>query len=1296
MQLAAFRNDSLLREKFVCLFTTAILFFLACPTSALDPNKAITQYVHDIWTTDNGLPENTVNSILRTRDGYIWIATWDGLARFDGVRFTVFNKNNTPILGNNLFWVLFEGRDDTLWIGTLGAGLYAVNNGHWRRFTTDEGLSNDTIMSLHEDRYGNLWIGTLRGGLNKLKDGKFTNYTTKEGLSSEAVLSIYEDRKANLWIGTGRGLNMFRDGKFTIYTTKEGLSADSIKSLYEDREGDLWIGTNGGGLNKLKDGKFTSYSTKDGLLNDSVSWTTGDRDGNLWIGTSGGLNRLKAGRFTSLTAKDGLSDNTVLFLYEDVEQNLWIGTSGGLNRLRDGKFTTFTTPEGLSPGTVWSVFEDHAAGIWIGTSDGLNRLKDGKFSSYTAADGLSGNSVQSVYEDRQENLWVGIEDGGLNRLRDGKFTVYTVKEGMLSNQVYALYEDSRRNLWIGTPRGLNLLRDGYTTKDGLADGQVRAMYEDQQGNLWIGTLAGLTQLRNGKLTRYTTKEGLSSDVVFALYADLEENLWIGTGGGLTRLKNGKFTSVTSSQGLLSDGIGSIAEDNSGNLWMCSVGGIFSISKKEFNELAEGKIKSIHSTAYGKGDGLKSRGCKGGQQPSSWKTRDGKLWFCSDQGAAVIDPKNIRINARAPAVIIEGIVADEKPLWSNPVQAKTESRKSESSIRIAAGKERFQFTYTALSFNVPERVKFRFMLEGLDRDWTNAGTHRSADYTNLPPGSYRFRVKACNEDGVWNEAGASIPFYLEPHFYQTSWFYGLCVLAAAASIFGGLRLRVRQLETRERDLIVAVERGTQDLREANKKLQEAEARILKMADSGPRALENLPVWSRIVAQEVARVIGAQEIGIWKIEGEELVPLTASRSKPPALKDLRAASSNFVVTEKEIVVPVNGITGDIFGVLVVTGSNLLLGDSERHLVAAFAHQLGGALEMEQMRKRLGEAEQQKSVTLQELQKQGIATLQLCSACGLCYDHTAETCEADGGPLTVPRVLPYRILERYRLKRFLGEGAMGAVFEAEDEKLRRDVSLKIVRAELLSDSLMRIRIRREAQIIAQLQHPGVISIYDFGELLDGSAFMVMEFLKGVDLQKVLKREGRGSPQQVARVLLQVGEALHTTHSRGVIHRDLKPSNLFVVPSDSEFQVKVLDFGLAKSVINDVSLTATGMVVGTPSYMSPEQARGQLMDEQSDLFSLASLTYELLTEDRPFPGDSVTDVMAKILNEKPQPLSSKLPGAPVELDRAFFAAMAKDPEDRPRNLLQWTKQVASLLQQIPSSVPGWRFASGLNRRPH
>jgi len=395
---------------------------------------------------------------------------------------------------------------------------------------------------------------------------------------------------------------------------------------------------------------------------------------------------------------------------------------------------------------------------------------------------------------------------------------------------------------------------------------------------------------------------------------------------------------------------------------------------------------------------------------------------------------------------------------------------------------------------------------------------------------------------------------------------------------------------------------------------------------------------------------------------------------------------VVIGARTMVPIKGMTGELYGALVVTG-HMVWSEAEKHLVASFAHQLGGTLEVQRMRKRLAEAEERRLAKREEMQERGIATLLVCPACGRCYDHTVTSCEEDAAGLEATRLLPYRIADRYRLSKFLGEGGMGAVFKAEDEKLSRFVSIKIIKAELLDDPFMRMRISREARLIAQIQHPGVVSIYDFGEVPDGSAFIVMEFLQGLDLAEVLKRAGPGTPQEVATVLTQVGDALYTTHTLGVIHRDLKPANLFVVPSSSGFQVKVLDFGLAKSIGEDVSLTVSGMLVGTPAYMSPEQIRGQALNGQSDLYSLACVAYELLSGQRPFDAENIPDILTKVLLDCADPLSSKLPGAPAQLESIFFEALKKDPGERPKTLSLWIEQIVPILMKTPSSVSGWRL---------
>lgn len=1239
--------------------------------------------MHDVWTTDHGLPQNSVNAIVQTGDGYLWLGTQEGLVRFDGIRFSVFDKQNTPEIKGNWISCLFEDREGNLWIGTRGEGLNRFKDGKFSTYTTNEGLSNNTVYALYEDRDENLWIGTS-GGLNRLKEGDFTVYTTAEGLSNNSVLSLFEGKDGSLWIGTSGGLNRFKNEKFTAYTTAEGLSNNRVRALYEDHDGSLWIGTTGGGLNRLTDGTFTTYGANEGLSKDIVNCLYEDRDGNLWIGTDGGgLNRLKNGTITAFTTTESLSNNVVFSLYEDRERNLWVGTNGwGLNRLKDGKFTAYTTEEGLSANVVFPILQDHNADLWIGTWGGLNRLKDGSITAYTT------KPVVSLYEDHEKGLWIGTGEG-MSRFKDGKFTAYTTNEGLSNNIVFSFYEDHERNLWIGTGGGgLNRLSDGkftsYTTKDGLTNNAVHYLYGDNDGSLWIGTRGGLNHFKDGKFTTYTTTEGLSDNIVYCIYRDRDENLWIGTEkGGLNRFKNGKFTAYTTKDGLFNDLVTQILEDSKGNLWMSCNKGIFRVSKKELDDYDQGKTKSIHSVAYGKLDGMKSQECNGSVQPAGWKTSDGKLWFPTARGAVVIDPENIRINKVPPPVVIEQVVVDQDMI---------NTRDKLEPITIPPGMENLEIHYTGLSFRTPERVKFQYKLEGFDNNWIAADTRRVAYYTNIPHGEYTFRLKASNDDGIWNEKGTSFSFYLKPYFYQTYWFYGLCALAVVAVVLGGHRIRVRQLHNRQLELANLVQERTLELGQTNQRLQEAQERIAQLIGPAPEALDNIYAWSKSIAEDIAATIGASEIGIWVMEGRELRTVTGSKANAPSMEELKKVpqASNRLAAGRTLV-PVTGLSGELYGGLVITGPDIVWGDTERRLIAGFAHQLGGTLETQRMRKRLAEAERQKVTTMREMHEQGISTLQVCFRCGRCYDHTADRCETDGEELQSPRLLPYRIQDRYRIIRWLGDGGMGAVYKAYDETLNRDVAIKIVKAELLTDPSIRTRIEREANMIARIQHPGVVSIHDVGEVQDGSAFIVMEFLKGLDMAHILSREGPATPEQVARVLSQVGDALSMAHEQGVIHRDLKPANLFLTPGPdkSGFQVKILDFGLAKPIGDETSLTVSGILVGTPGYMSPEQARQQPIDQRSDLFSLAAVTYELLTGTVAFGADSMSDIVAKVLLEDPPPLSSKLIGVSAPLESAILDAFDKRPENRPESVSAWVSKIVPLLVETRSSVTGWHLES-------
>ncbi|HEY0377292.1 MAG TPA: two-component regulator propeller domain-containing protein [Pyrinomonadaceae bacterium] len=766
-----------------------LLLLLLCwggASFALDPRRELAEYSRNVWLTENGLPQNTVRAVAQTADGYLWIGTEEGLARFDGTGFTIFDKQNTPELKNNDVHALMGDRQGGLWLGT-GAGLLRLAGGKFSTFTTREGLAGDDVQAIYEDREGGVWAATP-AGLSRFRDGSFTNWTTRDGLVSNDIKALFEDGEGALWVGTSDGLGRLKDGKLTSYTVPDGLASNSVSSVTEDRAGRLWVGTFKG-LSSFSGGRFTTYTAADGLPSDRITALNVDAEGALWVGTSNGLSRYRDNRFTSFEGQSELSRSVILSVFEDREGSLWVGTeSAGLVFLKDKKFTTYSTAEGLPNELVKCVYEDREGGVWMGTyGGGLSLLKNGTITNYTTRDGLSSDFVLALADDREGNLWVGTPDG-LNRLRGGKFTTYTSADGLANDFVRSIRADQTGTLWVGTRGGLTRLKDGgftsYTTEDGLADNFVGAIYEDREGALWVGTLRGLSRLKDGKFTTYTTRDGLSSNTVIALYEDGGGSLWIGTsGGGMDRLREGKFTAYTVQAGLLDDEVYSITEDDGQNLWLSCNKGVFRVDRKQLDDFAAGKVGTIAPVVYGTADGMRTRECSGGGHPSGWKGRDGRLWFSTLKGVAVLDPSRLKVNAQPPGVVIEQVRIDD------------ESVSPASKIELPPGKSRLDFYYAGLSFVAPEKVRFKYKLDGFDKDWIDGGTRRVASYTNLPPGRYKFRVTAANNDGVWNEAGASLDLYLRPHFYQTYWFYALSAAALALAVWQLYLLRVRQVKRR---------------------------------------------------------------------------------------------------------------------------------------------------------------------------------------------------------------------------------------------------------------------------------------------------------------------------------------------------------------------------------------------------------------------------------------------------------------------------------------------------------------------
>jgi ligand-binding sensor domain-containing protein/tRNA A-37 threonylcarbamoyl transferase component Bud32 len=1209
---------------------TLFLIFPSFPVLGLDPNKQITQYLIESWGEKQGIPQNTIHSIVQTRDGY-------------------------------------------LWIGTEGGGLTRHKAGVFTTWTVNEGLPDNFVISILEGPDNSLWIATA-GGLSKFQNNKFTTYRKKDGLISDRTFCLLIDHQGDLWIGSPGGLNRLRNGKFDTFTAKDGLSNERIYTILEDHDRNIWIGTAGGGLNQFRNGKFTAFTTKDGLGDNHIFALHEDQQRNLWIGTlGGGLNRYRDGKFSLLTTKQGLASDYIYAITEDSEQSLWLATgTAGLNQLRDGKVTFFSTNEGFVSEQVFDIFQDSRGTIWAGTDGALHRFVDGRFVPFTENGSELRTTVYDIYGDKKQNLWIACRDK-FKVYRNGQFQDVPIDMTRLGNSIPHLLVDQNEILWVGSRNGLYQMKNGVvstiTTKEGISSNYVNSLFNDDNGILWIGTSLGLDQMQNGKLTHTKLLNGNIS----SLLKDKLGNFWIAAyGKGLHLLRDGKFYGFTTKDGLFNDKIEILLEDDHQRLWIGSSGGIFWISKKELLDFAEQKIQRFTSVTFGTEDGLLSKDTYAG----GCKTRDGKLWFGTSRGAVLIDPARIPQNKVLPGVIIEDVLVDDHKIPTGDYLDRE--------LTLAPGNSILEFRYTGTSLRIPDRVRFRIKLEGSDTDWTHAETRRFAHYRNLPSGRYRFHVIASNDDGVWSKP-AVVSFYLKPYFYQTTWFLALCIMAFAASGYAAYRIRIWSLKKRELELIRTVEEQTLELRRANEKLREAQERIAWLVQSGPQALENVSVWSKLVAEELAVTLTAKELSVWTVEDNHLKPLVPGTAPPPSLQEVRSLPANIVARNKEMLFPVRGMTGDTYGVLVVSGTRAAWDETQMRLLAGFSHQLGGALEMLRMRDQLARSEEKRMAIKQDMKEQGLVTVQICSSCDRCYADSVTHCEEDGSLLESPYLYPHKIADRYRLIRYLGKGASGTVFEAIDEMLDRSASVKIIASEFTSDPIMKMRVKREAQLIAQIRHPGVVTIYDFGKLADGSSYFVMELLKGRDLQKMLRQQGAGTPKQVSTVLHQVGDALRTTHSLGIIHRDLKPANLFIVPSGSDFQTKVLDFGLAKSVNEDSSLTLSGIVMGTPAYMSPEQVRGEPMDARSDLFSLAVVAYELLTARRVFHADSVPELFTKVLMETPAPLGSKLEGIPAELDDLFLQALQKDSQKRPQSLEVWIAQVVAQLEKISSTNPGW-----------
>lgn len=805
------------------------LALLACLVFA---SRVSAQYRFDTWTTDNGLPQNGVRQFAQTPDGYLWFTTFDGLVRFDGVRFTTFSTGNTRGIINNRFTGLFGDDDGTLYATTMEDGVLTIyRNGTFTSFNSDQ-VPGHYIQKIEKDAAGQLRFQVededrTTKSWYYLRDGKFV-FIEKE--TPDVSVTVLKTKNA-VWTIRAKEVIEERGGTRTVYPLNAKPQSFHM-NVFEDSTGHLWIGEYV--VYRLGGGKVEHFGEDDGLVPSIHHSFWEEPDGSVWFAGGGGstngsgLIRYHDGRLQTFGLESGLLDTSIFSVFHDRENTTWVATNKGLGRLRKSVLTSYSVKDGINHSEVYPLYRDRADRIWIGTTKGLSIYQNGKFFALDVKvadpsapadeqwrDAIA--SVQSLWEEppspgasagRVPAMWVGL-NGGLYLIENGAARMLVAAKG---HHVFAIRGDRNGNVWAATNKGMLQFRDRQFVKrfavpDGLPNEFMTTIFEDSKGTLWFGGFGGLSRFADGKLTNYTTKDGLVGSYVRSIYEDAGGTLWIGTyDEGLSRFKNGRFVNYTVANGLYNNGVFAIEEDARGNFWISSNHGIYRLKRHELDDFADGKVASIHSVGYGTQDGMLSTECNGGRQPASIKDRDGRFWFPTQDGVVVISPENERDNPQPPPVVIESATVER------------EAVDIRNGLSIAPGPKNVEINFAGISLIKSDQVRFRYKLEGHDADWTDAATRRTAYYSYLPPGHYVFRVTAANSDNVWNEQGASLALEMKPFFYQTRLFAVLAGLTTVLLMFAAWKVSVRQLQARERQLATLVAEKTEALRAANLELQ----------------------------------------------------------------------------------------------------------------------------------------------------------------------------------------------------------------------------------------------------------------------------------------------------------------------------------------------------------------------------------------------------------------------------------------------------------------------------------------------
>ncbi|MCX7033286.1 MAG: diguanylate cyclase [Arenimonas sp.] len=802
--------------RLICATALLISSVLAAPATALE-QKALDAYAREVWTTRDGLPHNQVNSIAQTPEGYLWFATWEGVVRYNGQEFRAFGRNNVPAMLDSGIRSVSVGPSGALVVATSRGGISVLRGETWTTYTIDNGLTQNETFAALEDRSGRIWVASENRGITRLDGSQATVFNASNGLPSDVGYALAEDGTGAIWVATGEGVARIEGERIQAFSADAGLAIGAAFSLAVAPDGRLFVGTELG-LYVGRGGRFEQVPEVPKVAVASLQF---DELGSLWIGTvNRGLMRLGDRGLERFDTTDGLPNNRVASLFADREGSLWVGTNAGLMRFADTPFVTIDSHQGLADDYVRALLQTRSGDLLIGSSRGMDSWRDEKITNTV---GLEGESVLSLAEDKAGNIWIGTYSTGLVRWADGAIQERLTSSDVLpSNQVRAVMESGDGTLWVGTARGLLRRKGGVSTslgeKDGLPRDFVLSLREAADGSIWVGTSNGAGHVQGDKITALDLSSMDGAQDVFGMHEDDDGTMWFATDRGLVRLRDGALSIVGGRQGLPVDAVFQVIVDTYGNFWLTSNAGVVYVRRDDMEAVANGGGVRLDYQQFAEADGMGSAQCNGGAGPAALRAGDGSIWVATAKGVSVVQPDQLpRYQLAPPPVVIEGLRVDDANASAN------------GNLVLPPGTRKLELDYVSLSYRTPEQIRYRYRLEGFDNGWVERSTRRNAQYTNLPPGQYRFQVSAAQRGSGWSPETASVNFEIQPRLYQRAWFLPAAGSLLAMFLYGLYRARVSQLKAREAQLSRIVEDRTKALSEKNGELEAKNETIRKQSE-----------------------------------------------------------------------------------------------------------------------------------------------------------------------------------------------------------------------------------------------------------------------------------------------------------------------------------------------------------------------------------------------------------------------------------------------------------------------------------